>query len=122
MDKDTKEIVKAIKDLTKELKRIRQLMESRDKDPPIDEADPDAKPGQEFSYRKGLQVYPVEQAQLQEICDDLKEKFPYLLIETEDSAFEQLSGPFRMMQRLLKVLMTVMLVIFSVILIRVQGF
>ena len=87
----------------------------------IDEADPDAKPGQEFSYRKGLQVYPVEQAQLEEVCRDLKEKFPDYLIETEDGAFEQLSGPFRMMQRLLKVLMTVMLVIFSVILILVTA-
>lgn len=38
---DTKEIVKAISELTKELKRIRKLMESWDEDPPIDEADPD---------------------------------------------------------------------------------
>lgn len=41
MDKDTKEIVKAIKDLTKELTKIRRLMESWGEDPPIDEADPD---------------------------------------------------------------------------------
>jgi len=38
---DTKEIVKAISELTRELKRIRKLMESWDEDPPIDEADPD---------------------------------------------------------------------------------
>lgn len=40
-DKDTKEIVKAIKELTKELKAIRKLMKEWDDDPPIDEADPD---------------------------------------------------------------------------------
>ncbi len=38
---DTKEIVKALKELTKELKQIRRLMETWDEDPPIDEADPD---------------------------------------------------------------------------------
>ena len=41
MDKDTKEIVKAIEKLTKELKRIRELMISWDEVPPVDEADPD---------------------------------------------------------------------------------
>ena len=41
VDSNTKEIVKAITDLTKELKRIRKLMESWDEDPPINEADPD---------------------------------------------------------------------------------
>lgn len=40
MDKDTKEIVKAIKDLTKELKAIRKLMESWEEDPPVGEKDP----------------------------------------------------------------------------------
>jgi len=41
MDKDTKAIVKAIEELTKELKRIRKLMISWDEIPPVDEADPD---------------------------------------------------------------------------------
>ena len=42
VDKDTKEIVKAISELTKELKRIRKVMESWDKEPgPDDEAGPD---------------------------------------------------------------------------------
>lgn len=40
-DKEAKEIVKAIKELTKELKTIRKLMESWEEDPKIDEADPD---------------------------------------------------------------------------------
>lgn len=38
---DTKEIVKAIKELTKEMKAIRLLMKEWDEIPPIDEADPD---------------------------------------------------------------------------------
>ena len=41
MDSETKEIVKAIRELTAELKRIRKLMASWDDDPEIDEADPD---------------------------------------------------------------------------------
>ena len=42
MDKDTKEIVKAISELTKELKRIRKVMESWDEEPELDdEADLD---------------------------------------------------------------------------------
>lgn len=41
MDKDTKAIVKAIKELTKEMKRIRELIKSWDEIPPVDEADPD---------------------------------------------------------------------------------
>ncbi len=38
---DTKEIVKAIKELTKELKAIRKVLESWDKDPPVGEKDID---------------------------------------------------------------------------------
>lgn len=39
---DTKEIVRAIKGLTEELKRLRKLMQSWDKEPELDdEADPE---------------------------------------------------------------------------------
>ncbi len=42
MSSEAKEIVKAIKDLTKELKQIRKIMESWDEDPEVeDEADLD---------------------------------------------------------------------------------
>lgn len=41
MDAETKEIIRALKELTRELRKIRELMQSWDEDPPIDEADPD---------------------------------------------------------------------------------
>lgn len=42
MNSEAKEIVKAIKALTTELKRIRKVMESWDEEPELDnEADPD---------------------------------------------------------------------------------
>ena len=40
-DKDTKEIVKAINDLTKEMKKIRKIMESWDEEAEVDEGDLD---------------------------------------------------------------------------------
>lgn len=40
MSPETKAIEKAIKDLTKELKAIRKLMESWEEDPPVGEKDP----------------------------------------------------------------------------------
>lgn len=41
MNSEAKDIIKAIKELTKELKQIRRIMERRDNNPSIDEADPD---------------------------------------------------------------------------------
>ena len=41
MDKDTKEIVKAIRELTRELKAIRKVLEQQGKDPPVGEKDID---------------------------------------------------------------------------------
>lgn len=40
-DKTERDIVKALRELGKELKAIRKLMESWDEDPPIDEQDTD---------------------------------------------------------------------------------
>ena len=41
LDQNTKEIVKAIGDLTKEIRKLRKVIESWDEIPPTDDDDPD---------------------------------------------------------------------------------